>query len=106
MPGRRWVCAAVLSLVLLGCGDKTLYVESNAPWEGTVDGVGSVSGTGNEDFDVSEQDGEICWTLRKTTLAGTLRAYVEDESMFGLGVAVEGLETTTQPYGEVGGCSE
>lgn len=88
-----------------GCGDRILYVESNAPWAGSVDGVGDVAGTGNADFDLSEADGETCWTLHKTTLAGTLRAYVRDEGMFGASAEVEGLEITTEPYGEIGGCS-
>ncbi|MGH7585474.1 MAG: hypothetical protein ACREMH_04440 [Gemmatimonadales bacterium] len=105
MPRPRWVCAALVSLGLLGCGDKTLFVESNAPWEGTVDGVGAVTGESNGDFDVSEVDGEVCWTLRKTTMAGVLRAYVEDEGAFGLGTNIEGLETTNEPYGEVTGCA-
>ena len=105
MPRRRWVCAAVLLLGLLGCGDKTLFVESNAPWQGTVDGIGDVSGTGNKDFDVSEVDGEVCWTLKKTTLAGVLRVYVEDNGAFGLSTDIEGLKTTTDPYGEVSGCA-
>lgn len=102
-PPRLLLCLAAAGT--MACGDKVLYIESNAPWSGTVDGLGAVSGVGNQDFDVSEVDGEVCWTLRKTTLAGTLRAYVKDESMFGAGSDIEGLETTSEPYGEIGGCS-
>ncbi len=106
-----WRPPPLLSLLLLAaagttaCGDKVLYVESNASWAGTVDGLGAVSGAGSTDFDVSEVEGEVCWTLRKTTLAGTLRAYVKDEGPFGAGSDIEGLETTSEPYGEIGGCS-
>lgn len=95
----------VTAVGIVGCGDKILYVESNAPWAGSVDGIGEVAGTGNADFDVSGVEGEVCWTLHKTTLAGTLRAYVRDEGMFGASAEVEGLEITTEPYGEIGGCS-
>ncbi len=106
-----WRPPPLLSLLLFlaagttACGDKVLYVESNASWAGSVDGIGDVTGTGNEEFDVSEVEGEVCWTLRKTTLAGTLRAYVKDEGAFGAGSDIEGLETTSEPYGEIGGCS-
>ena len=105
-----WRPPPVLPLLVLAagataCGDKVLFVESNASWAGTVAGLGEVSGTGNADFDLSEVDGEICWTLRKTTLAGTLRAYLRDEGAFGAGPDVHGLEATIEPYGEIGGCS-
>ncbi len=106
-----WRPPPLLSLVVFlaagatACGDKVLYVESNASWAGTVDGIGAVTGTGSADFDVAEVDGEVCWTLHKTTLAGTLRAYVKDEGAFGASSDIEGLETTSEPYGEIGGCS-
>lgn len=105
MVRRHFLMTLFALTAVAGCGDKVLYVESNAPWAGNVDGIGDVSGSGNMDFDVSEVNGEVCWTLHKTTLAGTLRAYVRDEGMFGAGADIEGLETTTAPYGEIGGCS-
>lgn len=95
----------LVGLGLAGCSDTTLVVESNAPWEGQVDGVGSVTGTGNATFDVSGES-NTCWTLRKSTLAGTLRAYVQNDNTFGLGSQVQGLQATTAPYGEVTGCVE
>lgn len=105
MVPRSVLLALGAAAMITGCGDRILYIESNAPWSGNVDGIGAISGTGNADYDLAEVNGEACWTLRKTTLAGTLRAYVRDEGLFGASAEVEGLEITTEPYGEIGGCS-
>lgn len=101
MSSRLALALILGSLTLSACGDKTLVIESNAPWTGDVDGVGAVDGVGNDEISL---DGGACWSLRKTTLAGTLRAYGRSENIFGLSADVEDLETTSAPYGEVSGC--
>jgi hypothetical protein len=90
-------------VALSACADKTLFIESNAHWSGEVDGIGAVAGSGEADYELNGE-GDICWAIRKTTLAGTLRTYVKSENAFGLGSDIEHLETTSDPYGEVAGC--
>lgn len=99
----RHALAPILGgLALTGCADQSLVIESNAPWTGDVDGLGAVAGTGNAEFALD--GGGTCWTIRKTTLAGTLRAYGRSENIFGLSADIEDLEITSAPYGEVSGC--
>lgn len=100
MPRMLW-----LVLLLCACGDERLFIESDTSWSGTVDGVGLVSGHGDEEFDLAaEGDQAPCWTLNKTTDAGTLRAYAEADTWFGLGVGVHGEATTREARGQVRGC--
>ena len=98
----------VLLLVplLVGCDKKHLIVESNTSWSGNVSYIGPVSGTGNASIDLSDQPSDVCWELKKDTSAGTLRAYLEDETWFGLGKEFDGDQTTTAPDGMVRGCNQ
>ena len=94
------------AFVLIGCTDKTLHVESDTSWAGTIDQFGPVDGHGNAQYDIGGVTGEVCWKIAKTTTAGTLRAYADDKTWFGLGSEVDGEATTTAPAGEVQGCSQ
>lgn len=96
----------LLVLGLAGCDEKVLIIESNTAWQGDVTYVGGVSGQGGASIDLSDVPSDVCWTLRKTTSAGTLRAYLKDDTWFGLGKEVDGDQTTTAPNGEIGGCNE
>lgn len=93
-------------LVLAACDEKTLVIESNTAWTGTITYGGSVSGTGSATVDLSDVPSDVCWTLRKTTSAGVLRAYLRDETWFGLGEEIDGDQTTVEPNGEVSGCNQ
>ena len=94
------------AFVLIGCTDKTLHVESDTSWAGTIDRFGGVAGQGNAQYDLGGVAGQVCWKIAKTTTAGTLRAYADDKTWFGLGTEVDGEATTTAPAGEVQGCSQ
>lgn len=93
-------------VALAACDEKHLVIESNTSWEGTITYAGDVSGTGNATVNLSNVPSDVCWTLRKTTVDGTLRAYLQDETWFGLGEEIDGDQTTTEPNGEVRGCNE
>ena len=93
-------------LFLTGCDEKFLVIESNTSWEGEVIPGGSISGEGNAEVDLTDQPSDVCWTLRKTTSAGVLRAYLRDETWFGLGEEFDGDQTTSAPGGEIGGCNQ
>ena len=92
--------------LLVGCSDKTLVVQSNTVWSGTVDQFGAISGRGNGSFDLGSTYGQVCWTITKETVVGILRAYSDDKTWFGLGSEVDGDQTTTEPNGKVTGCSQ
>lgn len=93
----------VLALVLVGCDERKLIVESNTGWAGTVDDFGPISGQGNSTVDVSSATRGFCWTVKKTSSAGMLRVYLDDKSTFGV-TSYRGEQTTNEPYGEVKGC--
>lgn len=96
----------IFALALVGCSDKTLHVESDTSWAGTIDRFGTVDGHGNSQYDLGGVAGQVCWQIAKTTSAGTLRAYSDDATWFGLGTEVDGDATTTAPAGGVQGCSQ
>lgn len=93
-------------LLLCGCSGKTLVVESDTSWAGEIDRQGTVAGTGGHEFALGGYQGEVCWTLAKTTSLGTLRAYARDDTWFGLGSQVDGEAVTTAPNGQVAGCAQ
>jgi hypothetical protein len=92
-----------LLVLLAGCGGTTLVVESDTSWAGSVDGVGAISGSYRAEYDLGDADGK-CWTVSKTSEAGTLRVYSKTSEWFGLGDQVSGNSTTTVPMGTVTGC--
>jgi hypothetical protein len=92
-------------LLLCACDGKTLIVESDTSWAGTI-GATDVSDQGNAQFDISGSTGQVCWTLAKTTSQGTLRAYAKDDTWFGLGSEIDGESTTIAPNGTVTGCAQ
>lgn len=102
----RSVLPLVLLLGLAACETKELVIESNTAWAGEITGYGAVAGEGNAVIDLTDAPSDVCWTLRKTTSAGTLRAYLRDETWFGLGNEIDGDQTTTLPNGEIGGCNQ
>jgi hypothetical protein len=97
-----WVMLGMLT----ACSGKTLHVESDTSWAGTIDHFGTIDGHGNAQYDVGGVTGRICWSISKTTSAGILRAYTDDDTWFGLGSEVDGEATTTAPGGVVAGCSQ
>lgn len=100
---KRGVAATVL-LLSTACNHKTLTVESDTSWEGDVTGYGTFGGSGGSELDLDNAPNNFCWTFRKTTTAGTLRAYVHHEDWLGLRSEYIGDATTTAPGGEIGGC--
>jgi hypothetical protein len=42
-----------LAVLVLGCGGTNLVVDSDTSWAGSVDGLGSISGRGHAEYDVS-----------------------------------------------------
>jgi hypothetical protein len=89
--------------MLIGCDQRTLVVESNTSWEGSVDDFGPISGQGNSSIDVGRASRGFCWTIGKRTDAGTLRVFLDDKSTFGV-TEFRGEQTTNEPFGEVRGC--
>ncbi len=103
---RSWLMLPMALLLLAGCDERFLVIESDTSWEGEIRYLGEVGGNGNAEIDLSDEPADVCWTLRKTTAEGTLRAYLRDETWFGLGEEVDGDQTTTAAEGEVTGCNE
>jgi|SRR5687768_3234744 len=102
-----WFVPVVAVTLLTSCGGRTLRIESDTSWTGTVGGI-PVSGHGSLDMELPARNGgrgAVCWDIRKTSEAGTLRAHVEQSTFFGLGSVVEGEMTTTAPFGVVAGCA-
>jgi hypothetical protein len=100
----RWLVFAAVVL-LCACDKTTLVIESDTSWAGEVDGVGQVADRGHARFELPNSKTENCWSIHKTSSAGTLRAYAEDDTWFGLGSEVDGEATTTAPNGAVQGCA-
>jgi hypothetical protein len=94
------------ALALAGCDGKTLVIESDTEWAGTINYIGGVGGTGNASIDLDAVPTDVCWTVQKLTEFGFLRAYLADENWFGLSEETDGDQTTTDPQGEVSGCNE
>jgi len=105
MPGSRSL-VLLAALALVGCDEKHLIIESDTSWDGTVSYLGDIAGTGNADVDLSDVPSDVCWTIRKLTDEGSLRAYLADETWFGLGKETDGDQTTTEPTGVVRGCNQ
>lgn len=104
----RWqFVPPLLALALCAaCNSKVLVVESNTTWSGTVEGYVTLSGRDNATIDLDDAPQAFCWTLTKTTSAGTLRAYLKDEDWLGLSTSYLGDATTTEPNGQIGGCRQ
>jgi hypothetical protein len=104
----RWRALLIpaVVVVLAACDTKELVIQSNTTWDGTITGYGDVAGSGNAVIDLTDAPSNVCWTLKKTTSAGTLRAYLADETWFGLGKEYDGDQTTTEPSGQIEGCNQ
>lgn len=94
----------VSMLLVAGCGNRVIHIESDTDWSGTIDGIGVVSGRGSKTFALDAVSSPVCWTITKMTDAGTLRVYSEASTWFGLGEDIEAEQTTTEPHGDVTGC--
>jgi len=95
-----------LALPLLSaCDEKFLVIESDTSWSGDISGYGQVAGTGDAEIDLTDAPSNVCWTLKKETDEGSLRAYLNDDTWFGLGSEVDDDQTTTDPMGQVMGCN-
>jgi len=92
--------------VLAGCDSKELVIQSNTAWKGSITDYGEVAGSGNAVIDLTDVPSNVCWTLQKDTSAGTLRAYLRDETWFGLGKEYDGDQTTSEPAGQIKGCNQ
>jgi hypothetical protein len=100
----KWL--ALTAVVLLcACDKTTLVIESDTSWAGDIDEVGQVADRGHARFELPNAKRELCWSIRKTSSAGTLRAYAEDETWFGLGSDIDGEASTTAANGVVQGCA-
>lgn len=96
--------AATLLLLTAACNHKTLTVESDTNWQADISGFGSFGGSGREEINLDAAPDNFCWTVKKLTSAGTLRAYLHHEDWLGLRSEYIADGTTTAPGGEVGGC--
>jgi hypothetical protein len=97
----RPLYALPLLALLAACADGEVHVESDTSWQGTIDGIGAVEGTGDRVFEVSVGD-DTCWQLTKTGPNGVLRAYGREKTILGTDIADDA--TTTEPGGTVAGC--
>jgi hypothetical protein len=98
----------VAAVLLSSCGEQILRIESDTSWTGTIDGS-VISGRGSYEGRLPARTpsrGSVCWRIVKDSDAGTLRAWVEQGTFFGLGNVVESEMTTTAPHGVVSGCVE
>lgn len=110
------------SLLLAGCGDAKLHVQSDTSWAGamgtyagTVQGfndsltvndsgqriaiiVDSAKGSGNQTFDLGTRP--FCWSFSKQTAAGTLRVYIGSGSL----EPGSNEAATSAAFGTVSGC--
>jgi hypothetical protein len=91
----------LVPFILAACADGEVHVESDTSWEGTVEGIGAVEGTGDRIFEVTVGD-DTCWRLTKTGPNGVLRAYGRTKSLFGTDITDDA--TTTRAGGTVAGC--
>lgn len=103
----RLLAVPLLAAWLAGCDTKELIVESNTAWRATFanSDIQPIQGSGNSVIDLADAPSNVCWEVQKLTSAGTLRAYLRDETWFGIGVEYDGDQTTTEPGGIVGGCN-
>jgi hypothetical protein len=102
----RWrtLLALVAVPMFAACNSKTLVIESDTSWSGEVQGYVTLSGRDNATIDLDNAPQNFCWTVAKTTSAGTLRAYLKEEDWLGLSKDYVGDAKTTEPNGEIGGC--
>lgn len=103
---RQALLVPLAVLLLAACDEKHLVIESDTSWEAEIDFLGSIGGTGDTEINLSDVPANVCWTVQKTTIEGVLRAYLRDETWFGLGEEVDGDRTTSEPNGVVSGCNE
>jgi hypothetical protein len=97
-----WVAAAAL---LSACGKKELVIESNTTWSGTIERIGTVTGRYSTRYELDVKD-QVCYTFTKTSSYGVLRVYTIDDTWLGLGSEVDGDDFTTEPNGQVQGCTQ
>lgn len=99
----RSFAAITAAVVLVGCGERSLRVESDTRWSGTMEGTGGrvFEGHGNASFPI--RGGKVCWRFAKETEEGALRVYAKYPSR--LGNDRIGDATTSAPYGVVSGCA-
>jgi hypothetical protein len=98
------VLPSLALLALAACGSRELYIESDTQWAGTVQALGNVSGSGTRVIDLNRAPSPVCWTIGKTTSAGTLHVYGRQSSFGGTEVDIVDEGTTTAPNGVVQGC--
>jgi hypothetical protein len=88
-----------------GCTSRTLEVESNTSWSGSL-GPGtssaSIQRSGNYSLDIGNTD-TYCWVLQKETRTGSFRVYAKVHTI--TGVDRQDDETTTADFGVVSGCT-
>ena len=89
---------------LAACQSKTLEIESDTQWSGSVGGTSSrtIDGSGNSSVDIDAND-TICWDFQKQTQGGRLRVYAKVHSI--TGNDRDGDETTTAQFGIASGCT-
>lgn len=110
---RRMIPVVALSLLLTGCGERQLIVESTTFWEGAITkGDGSIlepRGFGDTTF-VSLGSGRICWqfVVNLSLQNSSMRAYMAVPTI--TGTAERGVDEAKSGNGslggEVSGCSD
>ena len=92
--------SAAVVLLLAGCSQPDLVVESDTVWTGNVIGSSSTSqveGSGNKTYQL--RSGQTCWNFKKATEQGNLRAYAKVR-----GNRTSGDDRTSAPLGSINGC--
>jgi len=99
-------CAPVLAPATAETAHYLVIVESNTPWQGTIDTF-QVRGDSIHWFRVTRP---VCWDIQKTSELGMLTAYASTMN-FQYGWRLEenkyplwGYQNTTQAFGRVQGC--
>src|SRR4051812_7026771 len=101
---RRLIVA--LALGSAACQSRTLEIESNTQWSGSIGGNGSetIQGSGNRSIDIGTEGGSYCWAIQKQTRTGSLRVYVKAHTI--TGTDNQGDASTSADFGVVSGCAE
>ena len=91
--------------MLSACSGKTLHVESDTSWSGSVDQFGPVEGHGNARYDLGDTHGQVCWKIDKAIDGRRPARHADDDTWFGLGSEIDGIFYDRADSARVEGCS-
>lgn len=97
-------CQTPFILAPYGSVDWVVRIESDTEWTAVVAGVG-LSGFGDRTVPLSVY--ASCWSVRKVTQRGVVRAYAMPAQYLGrpqADIPARGDRATSAPFGAVAGC--